>query len=126
MSPEIESYIYAQSIIQAETIDGYVKMHIKEKSKWLPNFIYQFLLKKLLVMNNFIVLKKKSNMKTNKECKRCGLLKSTIEATNHKCIPDRRMGTELEGVHEYTNCNCKVKYCIHYESDFENFIKTNN
>lgn len=37
----------------------------------------------------------------NPECKRCGLLKSTVEATNAKCIPDRRMGTTLEGVHDF-------------------------
>lgn len=42
---------------------------------------------------------------TNPECKRCGILKSTIEANNINCIPDKRMGTTLQGVHEFENTN---------------------
>lgn len=37
----------------------------------------------------------------NPECKRCGLLKNTVDSTQAKCIPDKRMGTVLEGVHEF-------------------------
>lgn len=60
----------------------------------------------------------------NRECKRCGLLESTILANDVKCILDRRMGTVLEGVHDFTSqCGCSVKYCKHYESDFDKFIK---
>lgn len=37
----------------------------------------------------------------NPECKRCGLLKSTVDANDNKCIPDKRMSTTLEGVHDF-------------------------
>lgn len=61
----------------------------------------------------------------NRECKRCGLLESTVLATETKCIPDRRMGTVLEGVHDFiSECGCPTKYCKHYESDFDKYIKT--
>lgn len=53
MSPEIESYLYAKSIHQAETIDGYVNLHIKKRPKWLPNCVWQWLLKQLLVLEHF-------------------------------------------------------------------------
>lgn len=63
----------------------------------------------------------------NRECKRCGLLESTILVTETKCIPDRRMGIVLKGVHDFTSqCDCSVKYCKHYESDFDRFIKNPN
>lgn len=68
----------------------------------------------------------------NKECKRCGFLKSTIDAfPKTKCIPDKRMGTTLEGVHDFlpmptkSICDCSTKYCRHYESDFDKYVKEN-
>lgn len=65
------------------------------------------------------------NKNKNRECKRCGLLESTVLATKTKCIPDRRVGTVLEGVHDFVSeCGCSTKYCKHYESDFDKFVKS--
>jgi hypothetical protein len=65
-------------------------------------------------------------MKTTFECSRCGLLKSTVEATGKKCLQDMRMGTTLVGVHDFKCSQCKKSFCEHFESDFDRFIKTPN
>lgn len=36
-------------------IERYIKLHIKPKPWWMPNFLWKFLLRELLVLNEFIV-----------------------------------------------------------------------
>jgi len=59
MTPEIESLYYAKSVHQAEIIDSYVQLHIKQKPKLMPRALYNYLLKTLLEMQHFIKLNKK-------------------------------------------------------------------
>jgi hypothetical protein len=62
------------------------------------------------------------------ECKRCGLLKSTVDSNGTKCIPDKRMGTILEGVHEFPFGSAKSpteRRIAVEKSDFEIYCDEN-
>lgn len=65
MTPEIEALFYAKSIHQAEIIDSYVQLHIKQKPRLMPRVIYNYLLKTLLEMQHFIKLNKKDPREVN-------------------------------------------------------------
>lgn len=44
----------------------------------------------------------------NPECLKCGLLKSTIDATRHACIANKCLGTVLGGVHDFGDGNLNI------------------
>lgn len=51
---KIERLIEDVATEQAYKIDAYIKLHIKPKPKYLPKFIWQWILKRLLVLHEFI------------------------------------------------------------------------
>ena len=53
----IEKYAYAMANKQCEIIDGYCKLYIKKKPKYLPEFVYKYILKKVVVLANFEIVK---------------------------------------------------------------------
>lgn len=54
----LDTMIYMVSSRKVNIImDDYISCHIKKKPKFMPNFIYKYLLKKLFVLDNFKWLK---------------------------------------------------------------------
>lgn len=49
----IDSMAYSMSSYILETENKYVSMHIKKKPNYLPNFIYYWIIKRLLVITHF-------------------------------------------------------------------------
>lgn len=49
----IDDYVYLKAKEEAEIIDAYLLLHIKQRPWYIPEFIYKFILKKILVMNRF-------------------------------------------------------------------------
>ena len=49
----LEKYAYAVADKQAELIDQYCRMYIKKKPKYIPEFVYRFVLGKFIVIAYF-------------------------------------------------------------------------
>jgi len=49
----VDSMAYAFAAQMYKYRDDYVLLHIKKCPKWLPEFVYKWVLSKVLVMNNF-------------------------------------------------------------------------
>lgn len=53
MKPVLEETTKKITSLLGYKVDIYVKLHIKPKPKYLPKFIWNWLLKKLLILDQF-------------------------------------------------------------------------
>ena len=49
----IAKHAYMMADKQAQTINNYCKLYIKERPKWLPDFLYKWIIGKVLVLAMF-------------------------------------------------------------------------
>jgi hypothetical protein len=49
----VDSFAYMIAGMEAELIDRYCLMHVKQRPWWLPDFMYKWLLGQLLVLSYF-------------------------------------------------------------------------
>lgn len=55
LDPEevIQKHAYMIADQNAKTIDGYVQLYIRKRPKWLPEIVYKYILKQVLVLAFF-------------------------------------------------------------------------
>jgi len=49
----VDAFAYMISAEMAKQLDGWITLHIAPKPKWIPKFIYDWLIGKLFVINKF-------------------------------------------------------------------------
>jgi len=52
-SDMVDSFAFMVATQMAKIQNDYFLLHIKQKPKWLPNFIYRWIIGKVIVLNNF-------------------------------------------------------------------------
>lgn len=51
---KLQEDIFMKSKEQIQILDDFFILHIKKQPKWIPNFIYKYILRKILVLDRFI------------------------------------------------------------------------
>ncbi len=49
----IDSVMYMFAVHEAEVRNCYLLLYVKKKPWWMPEFVYRFILKRVLILNEF-------------------------------------------------------------------------
>lgn len=49
----VDSFAYGIAVQEMKVREGYILLHIKQKPRWLPKFVWHWLLKKILHLSEF-------------------------------------------------------------------------